>query len=201
MVRRSRPLLAGLALSAALAVAGCGGDGGDKTFDNENIGITFKYSPRFHPITEIDFGHTAGAKAAAQSGVALDKVNALIVSRYDLNVKIDKDNLSKFKGEVDNVISRLAGHRVSGQEVEYGGFLPRGPYAANKTLSAYFRAFKLINSLELTPEEKTAPQGQSRMAVLFDQATEYLINCQSTPTDRDEIEEGCRKALDTLETK
>ena len=114
---RSTPLLAGLALSAALAVAGCGGGGGsgDKTFDNENIGITFKYSPRFHPITEIDFGHTAGAKAAAQSGVALDKVNALIVSRYDLNVNIDKDNLSKFKGEVDNVISRLAGHRVSGQ--------------------------------------------------------------------------------------
>ena len=180
MVRRSTPLLAGLALSAALAVAGCGGGGGgDKTFDNENIGITFKYSPRFHPITEIDFGQTAGAKAAAQSGVALDKVNALIVSRYDLNVKIDKDNLSKFKGEVDNVISQLAGHRVSGQEVEYGGF----------------------PGYEYVIDVKNPPQGQSRMAVLFDQATEYLINCQSTPTDRDEIEEGCRKALDTLETK
>ena len=178
---RSSPLLAGLALSAALAVAGCGGGGGsgDKTFDNENIGITFKYSPRFHPITEIDFGHTAGAKAAAQSGVALDKVNALIVSRYDLNVNIDKDNLSKFKGEVDNVISRLAGHRVSGQQVEYGGF----------------------PGYEYVIDVKTPPQGQSRMAVLFDQATEYLINCQSTPTDRDEIEEGCRKALDTLESK
>ena len=48
---------------------------------------------------------------------------------------------------------------------------------------------------------KNPPQGQSRMAVLFDRATEYLINCQSTPTSRDKIEEGCRKALDTLETK
>src|SRR6187455_1940165 len=107
MVRRSTVLLAGL----ALAVAGCGGGGGDKTFDNENIGVTFKYSPSFHPITNIDFGQTAGAKAAAQSGVAIDKVNALIVSRYDLNVKINKDNLSKFKDEVDNVISQLAGRR------------------------------------------------------------------------------------------
>jgi hypothetical protein len=179
MVRRSTLLLAGLALGAALAVAGCGGGGGDKTFDNESIGITFKYSPSFHPITNINFGQTAGAKAAAQSGVAIDKVNALIISRYDLNVKINKDNLSKFKGEVDNVISQLAGRRVSGQEVEYGG-LPGYEYVIN------------VND---------PPQGQSRMAVLFDQATEYLINCQSTPTDRDKIEEGCRKALDTLATK
>jgi hypothetical protein len=43
-----------------------------------------------------------------------------------------------------------------GKKVDYGGFLPRGPYAANKTLSAYFRAFKLINALELRPEEQKA---------------------------------------------
>jgi hypothetical protein len=178
MVRRSTPLLAALVLATALAGCG-GGSGGDKTFDNENIGITFKYSPRFHPITDINFGQTAGANAAAQSGVALDMVNALIVSRYDLNVNIDKANLPKFKSEVDNVISRLAGHRVSGKEVEYGGF----------------------PGYEYVIDVKNPPQGQSRMAVLFDRATEYLINCQSTPTNRAKIEEGCRKALDTLETK
>jgi hypothetical protein len=120
MVRRSTPLLAGLALSAALAVAGCGGGGGgDKTFDNENIGITFKYSPRFHPITDIDFGHTAVA-TFLRAAIVVFALRLII--RYDLNVKIDKDNLSKFKGEVDKVISQLAGHPVSGQEVEYGGF-------------------------------------------------------------------------------
>ena len=179
MGRRSTLFLAGLSLAAALAVAGCGGGGGDKTFDNKNIGITFKYSPSFHPITNINFGQSAGAKAAAQSGVAIDKVNALIISRYDLAVNINKDNLSKFKSEVDNVISQLAGRRVSGQEVEYGG-LPGYEYVINV---------------------KDPPHGQSRMAVLFDQATEYLINCQSTPTARDKVEEGCRKALDTLATK
>lgn len=177
MVRRSTPLLAGLALSAALAVAGCGGGGGDdKTFDNENIGITFKYSPRFHPITEIDFGHTAGAQAAAQSGVALDKVNALIISRYDLNVKIDKDNLSKFKGEVDKVIGQLAGKPVSGREVEYGG-LPGYEYVIDVARPA---------------------QGQSRLAVLFDGRVEYLVNCQSTPDQRDKVEKGCRTVLDSI---
>jgi hypothetical protein len=178
MVRRSSLILAGLLLVASLAVAGCGG-GGDKTFDNENIGVTFKYSSKFHPITDLDFGQTAGAKAAAQSGVALDKVNALIISRYDLNVDIDKTNLSKFKGEVDNVISQLAGHRVSGRQVEYGG----------------------LPGYEYLIDVKSPAQGQSRMAVLFDQGKEYLINCQSTPAERDAIEEGCRKALKTLATK
>jgi hypothetical protein len=178
MVRRRGLCLAGLVAAAALAAAGCGG-GGDKTFDVDQIGVTFKYSPKFHPIENINFGQSAGAKAAAQAGVALDKVNAIIVSRYDLKVTIDKANLGKFKGEVDNVISQLAGHRVSGRQVEYGG----------------------LPGYEYVIDVKTPAQGQSRMAVLFDQATEYLINCQSTPSDRDQIEAGCRKALDSLATK
>jgi hypothetical protein len=178
MVRRRPLCLAGLVLAAAFAVAGCGG-GGDKTFDADQIGVKFKYSPRFHPIEDIDFGQSAGAEAVAQAGVALDKVNAIILSRYDLNATIDKDNLAKFKGEVDDVISQLAGHRVSGREVEYGG----------------------LPGYEYVIDVKNPAQGQSRMAVLFDQATEYLINCQSTPPDRDDIEAGCRKALDTLEKK
>lgn len=177
-MRRRALCLAGLALSAAFALAGCGG-GGDKTFDADQIGVEFKYSPRFHTIEDIDFGQTAGAKAAAQAGVALDKVNAIILSRYDLKVAIDKHNLSRFKSEVDNVIGQLAGHRVSGREVEYGG----------------------LPGYEYVIDVDNPPHGQSRMAVLFDHATEYLVNCQSTPSERDEIEAGCRKALDTLEKK
>ncbi len=175
MVRRGALLLAGLFV---FTVAGCGG-GGDKTFDNSKIGITFKYPSSFKPINEISFGQSAGAKPAARAGVALDKVNAIIVSRYDLKVTINSDNLAKYKNEVDGVISQLAGKTVSGRQVEYGG------------LPGYEYVISLSNP----------PEGQSRMAVLFDQATEYLINCQSTPNTRDKVEGGCRKALDSLATK
>src|SRR6266550_5725824 len=116
-MRRSALLLASLAL---FAVAGCGG-GGEKTFEAAGIGITFKYSSSFKPITNVSFGQSAGAKPARRAGVAIDKVNALIVSRYDLRATITKDNLAKFKGEVDNVISQLAGKHVSGRQVEHGG--------------------------------------------------------------------------------
>ena len=89
MVRRS---ILPLAILALCAVAGCGG-GGDKTFDVASIGITFKHPATFKPITNLKFGQTAGAKPTARAGVALDDVNAIIVSRYDLKVTITKDTM------------------------------------------------------------------------------------------------------------
>ena len=159
-----------------LGAAACGG-GGDRTFEARGIGITFTYPSSSKPATDISFARRAGASAAARAGVALDKNNLIVVSRCDLKRAITAANLPRFKGEVDTVIGQLAGKPVSGRQVEYGG-LPGYEYAI--ALS-------------------TPPNSISRMAVLFAQATEYLINCQSTPPERDEIEKACRKALDTLE--
>ena len=114
----------------------------------------------------MSFGQSAGAAAAARGAVTLDSDNVITVSRYDLKVAIAKNNLAKFKGEVDSVIGQLAGKPVSGRQVEYGG-LPGYEYAIELGKPA---------------------NGLSRMAVLFDRATEYLINCQSTPPKRDTVE-------------
>jgi hypothetical protein len=175
-MRRTALLLGVIAL--AVGTTGCGG-GGDKSFDADGIGVTFKYPPDFKPIKNISFAQSAGANAVARAGVSVDTANAIIVSRYDLKVAITKDNLAKFKGEVDNVISQLAGKRVSGREVEYGG-LPGYEYAVSLTKPA---------------------NGLSRLVVLFDRATEYLLNCQSTPPKRNKVEDACRKTLDTLGRK
>jgi hypothetical protein len=177
-MRRTGLLLLGL-IALVAETAACGGGGGDKNFDANGIGITFKYPPDFKQIKDVSFGQSAGASAVARAGISLDAVNAITVSRYELKVPITKDNLAKFKGEVDNVISQLAGKRVSGHEVGYGG-LPGYEYTISLTRPA---------------------NGLSRLEVLFDQATEYLLNCQSTPPKRSTIEDACRQALDTLGRK
>ncbi len=169
-------MLAGLAL---LVLVGCGGGAGDTTFAADGIDVTFEHPATFKPIRNVTFGESAGAKPTARAGVALDRVNAIIVSRYDLRATITKTNLARFKGEVDGVISRLAGRPVSGRQVEHGG-LP---------------GYEYVIAL------KTPREGRSRMSVLFDGATEYLVNCQSTPEKRDTVEAACRRALDTLQTK
>ena len=178
---RRTPLLFVGVLALVLGATACGGGGGDgdKTFDANGIGVTFTYPSSFKPIKSISFGQSAGANAAARAGVSIDPVNAIIVSRYDLKVRIAKDNLAKYKGEVDNVISQLAGKEVSGRQVEYGG-LPGYEYAISLTKPA---------------------NGRSRLVVLFDGSTEYLLNCQSTPPKRSKVEDACRKALDTLGRK
>lgn len=37
-----------------------------------------------------------------------------------------------------------------------------------------------------------------RYIVLLDNSTAYVIECQSTPRHRDEIDRACQKALDTV---
>jgi hypothetical protein len=151
----------------------------DKTFDMDGIGITFTYPSSFKPIKKLTFARTAGSSAVARGAVALDSVNLIIVSRYNLRIAITAQNVQRFKHEVDSVIGKLAGKTVSGRRVTYGG-LPGYEYRISLT-----RPTRVV----------------SRIAVLFAGATEYLINCQSTAARRAELEAGCRKALSTLRRK
>jgi Protein of unknown function (DUF3160) len=48
---------------------------------------------------------------------------------------------------------------LDGEKLDYSDFLPRGPYVATKALSSYFRAFKLLNHLQLKPDEQALLAG------------------------------------------
>ena len=181
MLRRA-VLVAAIAVVpfTAAACGGGGGGGGSGLFDVANIAVMFDYDADLFDIsTTFSFATQSGAPPAARAGVALDANNAIIVSRYDLRITVTKENLAQVKDEVDEVIGSLADEPVSGREVEYGG-LPGYEYAIDLD---------------------RPPNGQSRMAVLFDGNVEYLINCQSTPERRDVLEGACREALDTLTHK
>jgi len=175
--RAALPVLGAVAL--ILGTAACGGGGDDKTFKGEGIGITFTYPSAFKRIHDVSFRVTAGAKAAARAGVALDADNAIVVSRYDLRLAIKSANLAQFKDEVDAVIAKVAGRPVSGGRVDYGG------------LPGYEYTIPLANPAD----------GRSHLVVLFDEAKEDLISCQSRPDKRDAVDAACRQALDTLRPK
>lgn len=162
-------------LALPLALAACGG-GGAKTYEETGLNITFKYPSSFVVVHDVTISRTAGAAPADQAAVGLDSDNVMIVSRYNLRIEVGKANLADVKGKVDKLIGTLARKSVSGREVEYGG-LPGYEY--------------------VIPISKPA-NGVSRIAVLFDGAVEYYVNCQSTPEKRSKVEDACRTLLESI---
>ena len=167
-------------VAVVLFASACGGGGREGgrggRYEETGLDITFAIPSGFHIAHDISISKRSGAKAVDQAATAIDQDNLVIVQRYNLKTAITSRNLGTFKGEVDKVIGQLAGKPVTGHEVEYGG-LPGYEYVIDVAQPA---------------------QGQSRLAVLFDGRVEYLVNCQSTPDQRDKIEKGCRTVLGSI---
>ena len=171
-----------LLIVTALAAAACGGGGdggGQETFDDEDYAITFKYPSSFEELEDVSIGSTAGAASKETRALGLNEQNVILVDRYDLRIEVTTENLADVKPEVDQVVSQAAGQELSGKEIEVGG------------LPGYEYIFDLENPLE----------ARTRFLVLFHGATEYALNCQSTPQQRDEVDAACQLVMDTLEAK
>lgn len=173
------------ALLATAVVAGCGGnasvsedsDSSSARFERQGFDITFRYPASLEEADDLIFGSTSGSADTARAGVGINKANVILVSRYDLRRPVTTANVDGVKAEVDGVIENLAGKRVPGRRVEFGG-LPG--YAYRVPLGS--------------------PSGRvSRLYVLFDGQVEYFFNCQSTPEARVELDGACDEALRTLE--
>ena len=84
------------------------------------------------------------------------------------------------KVELDRVLSRLAGTEVSGRRIDVGGPI----------------AFRYEVDQLQEPED-----GRSTIVAVFDGDKEYFINCQSVPDGREELDEACDRAIETLAPK
>jgi hypothetical protein len=184
MPKLAAPFALLLAL-AALALAACG-DSGDSTgseaatFDEDEFGITFEYPGDWSLEEDITIADQLGASSAnAVRGVMVDDEDGIIIESYTLNLSVDEDNIDQAKDELDGLISQLDSS-ASGTIGETAG-LPSVTY-------------------EDVPLE-TPTDGESTLVAVFDGETEYLLNCQSTPDHRDEVQSGCDQALATVATK
>ena len=175
-MRRTRLAALCLVLIAATAACGGGGDDGTETFEEEGFAFTFEYPSSLEETSDVSYSSTAGGAAEDARALGLDDRNAIVVSRYGLNVAVTAENADQVKPELDDLISGLAGTELSGKQVQIGGF----------------------PGFEYTFDLEDPPEGRSRFFVLFDGKIEYTLNCQSTPDKRDELQAACRQAVDTL---
>jgi hypothetical protein len=162
-----------------VGIVGCGGDDDDSelaTFDRDSFPFTFEYPDGFEFTEDVRLSQTLGGGADESVGIAMNEDNGLFIQRYTLNVEVNQANLGVVKQEADGLFQQVDPD-AQGAEGEIAGF-PSLTYDAVTVT---------------TPEN-----GESRLIVLFEGDQEYLINCQSTPDGRDEIEQACDLAVDTL---
>jgi hypothetical protein len=140
-----------------------------KTFDEPEFAIKFRYPQGFNSV-DVRIGSSAGARPAAQKAIGLKGDNVVIVTRYNLQRRVTEDNLDTIKPEADKLFSRLAGKDLKAKSTTVAG-MPALEY----------EAFDL----------QRPKNARSKLLVLFDGVTEYLINCQSMPDQRKQLEKGC----------
>jgi hypothetical protein len=162
--------------AGVLAAAGCGDSGdGRETFENDDFDITFEYPDDLNEAEDVSFAQSLGAKEQAKAAVGLDKNNAILVTRYGLGVEVTRKNIDDAKAETDTLIQQVE-PKARGRRLEVGG----------------------LPSIEYEIDVPSVEDARSRLVFVFDGDDEYLINCQWKPDKREEIEDACRIALDTL---
>jgi hypothetical protein len=179
-----RRRLGTLLILPALVLAACGGGdddsgGGEETFDREEFPFTFSYPEGFEVTEDVTVDQALGSQADETLAVGLDQDNILLVQSFTLNIPIDESNLDLAKQEIDALAQQVAPGAES-QETEVAG----------------------LPAVELEGiEVPTVEDGESKLTAIFDGEQEYFLNCQSTPEQREEIEEACDLALETFALK
>jgi hypothetical protein len=173
-------------LFTVIALAGCGSSDSDEDterFEADGIDITFEYPSEMNEADKVQIASGAGSSAKATAGVGYgekDSKDLILVQRYDLNQTVDDDNLDVAKRELDSLVKQISPSAEPGETGETSGF----------------------PSIEYEDVEVKSVEGaESRLVALFDGDVEYLVNCQSTPDRRADIDKACKQALETVEKK
>jgi hypothetical protein len=151
---------------------------GNARFDRPEFDLVFDYPERMRLLTDVPHSHWARGGTPGDTTVALelDQWNLISVDRHNLSAPVGDANLSDVIPGTDDLVSRLAGTRVSGTEVEVAG----------------------LPALEYNIPVRSLATGQSRYIVIYYGEIEYNLNCESTVTHRSEIASACQVALAML---
>jgi len=168
-------------VSLVLGLAGCVsiGFGNYKTFDEDGIGITFKYPEEFE-ITVQDVSPEIESAVAGRY-VALDDRNHLDVIMYRLDRPVTNDDLPAMKARFDRDMSKATGVAVNSRPMEAGGF------------EGY--------EFEVFPPRADLPGGKVHFVLLLDGQIRYTLECESSPEGRAQVDNACDLMLRSLERR
>lgn len=152
-------------------------DAAGKVFDEDDFGITFRYPGSLSEGDLTEVRESSGRAPEAQEALGLDDDNLILVSKYVNDGPASTADLEALLPEFDELLSNLGGHPVTGKITEVGGF----------------PSIRYDDVVVGGPEALS-----SRMVFVFDEQDQYLLNCQSTPARRQELDAACDLVLETL---
>lgn len=178
---RSRRAGQGIALAFALAVTGlAAGCGGDEKFETSTYPFSFEYPSGWKATRNAAFVYGAGAGERSIAVVYKAPNDQVVVTQYKLQKTLPPGIVANQR-EVDRIVRKLAkqsgGKATEARPVNYGG-IPGYQYVIEYTTNGQ--------------------QLQNTITFLFSGDDEFQVNCQSSPENRDVIDEGCDKVLSTL---
>lgn len=173
----SRLHLAASIAVASLALAGCGGDEEPATFENDGFPITFEYPGDWEESEDVSIDQELGGQADETIAIGIDDANGIILQRFTLAMEVTEENLDLAEMEFEGLLQSIDPD-VDAEQSEVAGY-----------------PALTIDGIALTEPE----DGESRFTILFDGDQEYLLNCQSTPEEREAIEAGCDMAVESIE--
>ncbi len=170
-------------LLTAVVVAGatgCGGSG-DQSFSADGYPFSFSF-PSAWTLTRAAGTDDSGGAALRTVTVALKQpYDQVSISQYRLKKKLPT-GANGYQPEVDRVVKRLTreagGKAGDAKEVMYGDL----------------RGYQYVVSYSSGGQKL-----QNQLTFLFQGENEFLIGCQSSPDKRNELSDGCKQILESLD--
>ena len=183
MRRKSCLIVLALALAVS-ACTGCSAIGSKKSGTFHGHGISFRYPKNWAKATStgVSSQDRSAAWTEAFSPPSSSKADAVFISESKTPVAITRPKLAAYASDIANTVSQLAKRA--------GGSLLAGPKLVSMGgLPGY--------SFRISAKTSGGVDSESRILMIWNGTTEYLLNCQHQTGGKAvaEIERGCKMII------
>jgi hypothetical protein len=148
------------------------------------VGFSFEHPETWRVIERVQFG-PATISGLSNEAVGINKLNAVVVSRYGTNVAVTGGNIEEARTEILTALSEVM--NGSGE-----WYVQSGPTETRMAGHPGFRS-------RVTAQSPSGDEVASRMTIILAGSTLYVLSCQHTAEHALEIETGCDHVMETFQ--